>query len=397
VRIGATLSGALHAALIVAAIFGLPWMTSRSTPPLEVTEVSFVTEAEFQAALLAPTQRPATPPAQPAEATPTPTPVVEAPAPAPAEPVTEPAPAPAPELAPPPVAMPSAPDGADADTQEPPRQPAALAAVAPPPPRPADRIDPTPAPPPPDLARPSEDTVPETAPAPLAEVFQPERPATAPEQSVAAVVPDPAPQVEPTPQPQPQTRLTDLPVSSRPLGRAGNMARLAPAAAPAPAPAPAAQPTVTAAATPQPTPPQPTPPAQTQAPTPTPAPPQPAPSQAAAPSQASVAAGPPLTQGEKDGLKFAVSSCWNVPAGLRDAQDLEVVIGASFDADGTVLPGSIRLVEPNPLPDPRFQQAFEAGRRALIRCSPYSGLPREKYSHWQTVEFVFNPEGMVSW
>jgi hypothetical protein len=73
------------------------------------------------------------------------------------------------------------------------------------------------------------------------------------------------------------------------------------------------------------------------------------------------------------------------------------VIGASFDADGAVIPGSIRLLEPNPLPDPRFQQAFEAGRRALIRCSPYSTLPREKYAHWRNVEFVFDPRGMVSW
>jgi hypothetical protein len=86
-----------------------------------------------------------------------------------------------------------------------------------------------------------------------------------------------------------------------------------------------------------------------------------------------------------------------VPAGLRDAQDLQVVIGASFDADGAVIPGSIHLVEPNPMPDPRFQQAFEAGRRALIRCSPYSGLPREKYGQWRTVDFVFDPRGMVSW
>ena len=43
-----------------------------------------------------------------------------------------------------------------------------------------------------------------------------------------------------------------------------------------------------------------------------------------------------------------------------------------------------------------FQQAFEAGRRALIRCSPYD-LPRDKFAQWRNIEVVFNPEGMVSW
>jgi hypothetical protein len=211
---------------------------------------------------------------------------------------------------------------------------------------------------------------------------------------VAAVVPDHVPEPDPAPvpppTPQPETRITDLPVSARPLGRAGNMAR------PAPEPAPQA----TAAATPPPTPTTtPTPaPAPTPTPAPTPAPSaQPAPSQPTAPTQAAVAAGPPLTQGEKDGLKFAITQCWNVPAGLRDAQDLQVVVGAELAADGAVISGSIRLLEPNPLPDPRYQQAFEAGRRALIRCSPYTDLPREKFGQWRNIEVVFNPEGMVSW
>jgi hypothetical protein len=61
-----------------------------------------------------------------------------------------------------------------------------------------------------------------------------------------------------------------------------------------------------------------------------------------------------------------------------------------------VINASIRMIEPRNPPDARFQQAFEAGRRALIRCSPYE-LPREKYGQWRNIEVVFNPEGMVSW
>ena len=42
--------------------------------------------------------------------------------------------------------------------------------------------------------------------------------------------------------------------------------------------------------------------------------------------------GPPLTNSEKDGLKLAVQRCWNVPAGLRDAQELKVTLAAELGA-----------------------------------------------------------------
>ena len=110
----------------------------------------------------------------------------------------------------------------------------------------------------------------------------------------------------------------------------------------------------------------------------------------------SLPVGPPLSNSEKEGLKLAVQRCWNVPAGVRDAQELKVTLAAELAADGAVINASIRMIEPRNPPDARFQQAFEAGRRALIRCSPYE-LPREKYGQWRNIEVVFNPEGMVSW
>jgi hypothetical protein len=73
-----------------------------------------------------------------------------------------------------------------------------------------------------------------------------------------------------------------------------------------------------------------------------------------------------------------------------------VMLAAELQPNGQVINASIRLIEPSPAPDGRFQQAYEAGRRALIRCSPYE-LPRDKYAQWRNIEVVFNPEGMVSW
>ena len=42
-----------------------------------------------------------------------------------------------------------------------------------------------------------------------------------------------------------------------------------------------------------------------------------------------------------------------------------------------------------------YKQAFEAARRAIIRCgSSGFDLPAEKYGHWRDIEMTFNPERM---
>lgn len=103
--------------------------------------------------------------------------------------------------------------------------------------------------------------------------------------------------------------------------------------------------------------------------------------------------GPPLTGSEREGLVFAVQQCWNVPIGLQNADDLVVVIAIELTQDGK-LAGSPKMIEPAGAPTGAIKQAFEAGRRALIRCAPYD-LPREKYEQWRQIEVVFNPEEMA--
>lgn len=98
---------------------------------------------------------------------------------------------------------------------------------------------------------------------------------------------------------------------------------------------------------------------------------------------------------EENRLMLALQRCWNVPAGLRDTQGLHVRVGAGLGADGSVINSSIHLVEPKEAPDARTAQLYEAARRALIRCSPYS-LPRDDYAEWRETEITVNSEGVVS-
>lgn len=109
--------------------------------------------------------------------------------------------------------------------------------------------------------------------------------------------------------------------------------------------------------------------------------------------QSSAPSGPPLTGGEKDSLRLAVQQCWVVDVGSR-AADVTVVVGLSLDRNGKVQ-GDVRLVDATGGDGAAVQTAFQAARRAVLRCqkSGYD-LPQEKYDHWKDVEITFNPEKM---
>jgi hypothetical protein len=365
---GTKVSLAGHGALILLALFGLPsFGPDEDRAPIRVTDVSFVSEAEFDAAQAAaaedaprepeaPAVQPAPRPPEPAEAAPEP--VAEASAEAEVAAVEPPAEPEAPEV--PDRIVPKV------VTLEPPT------AASPPRPRPAPRVAPEPTPASPEAVRPAELPKPATAPEPDVEVARVEEP--------PAALPEAAP--EPEAEAVPRAPLA-LATSARPRPRRENVE-------PRPDPSQAIMAALKqevareqarrrSEATPA------TPPTEPTVTEPT----------AAAPAT-SLPVGPPLSNAEKDGLKLAVQRCWNMPAGLRDAYELKVMLAAELQPNGQVINASIRLIEPSPAPDGRFQQAYEAGRRALIRCSPYE-LPRDKYAQWRNIEVVFNPEGMVSW
>jgi hypothetical protein len=105
--------------------------------------------------------------------------------------------------------------------------------------------------------------------------------------------------------------------------------------------------------------------------------------------------GPPLTGGEKDALRVAVSNCWNVGSLSTDALGTTVVVSVEMEQSGKPIANSIKLVSFSGGSQSGAQQAFEAARRAIIRCGVRGfPLPVEKYSEWRDIEMTFNPEGM---
>lgn len=102
----------------------------------------------------------------------------------------------------------------------------------------------------------------------------------------------------------------------------------------------------------------------------------------------------PMTQSEKDGFRDAVQSCWNLGTVSTEALETRVVVGFAMDRNGRPDPDSFRVVG-DPEPDAARQQAFEAARRAVMRCAG-SGyiLPSDKYNEWDDVEMTFTPSGV---
>ncbi|MEM6375180.1 MAG: energy transducer TonB [Pseudomonadota bacterium] len=107
------------------------------------------------------------------------------------------------------------------------------------------------------------------------------------------------------------------------------------------------------------------------------------------------AQGPPLTAGEKDGLRIAVQECWNVGALSSEALATTVVVSVSMQEDGRPLANSIRMIDASGGTSASANQAFEAARRAILRCGARGfDLPVEKYATWRDIEMTFNPERM---
>jgi hypothetical protein len=104
---------------------------------------------------------------------------------------------------------------------------------------------------------------------------------------------------------------------------------------------------------------------------------------------------PSLTRAQQDRLRLAVLPCWN--AGVLDSEALmtTVVVAVSMHRDGKPEPGSLRLVGFSGGSDAAARRAFEAARRAILRCGANGyDLPIEAYERWREIEMTFNPESM---
>lgn len=102
-----------------------------------------------------------------------------------------------------------------------------------------------------------------------------------------------------------------------------------------------------------------------------------------------------LTEVNFERLGLQIAHCWNVGSLSPEGLAVSVRVGFSLDRSGRPDLASIRLIEASGGSDAAARQAFEAARRAIIRCGSQGyNLPVEKYAQWREIEMTFNPEKM---
>src|SRR5262245_31978950 len=100
---------------------------------------------------------------------------------------------------------------------------------------------------------------------------------------------------------------------------------------------------------------------------------------------------PTLSQNELDALRARLAQCWNPPAGVVEAKNLNVEVQMMLRQDGSL------SAEPKVLnrsAHPLFQIAAESALRAIRTCAPFNFLPVAKFEIWKDIDITFNPESM---
>lgn len=101
-----------------------------------------------------------------------------------------------------------------------------------------------------------------------------------------------------------------------------------------------------------------------------------------------------LTDLEADRLTSAIAACWNVGALSMNALRTTIVLSVEVDGSGLPDAGSIAFVEGWLGSESEVRQAFEAARRAIIRCGATGLQYSAKVGEPARIELEFSPDGI---
>lgn len=89
-----------------------------------------------------------------------------------------------------------------------------------------------------------------------------------------------------------------------------------------------------------------------------------------------------------DALRRRIESCWTLPAGARDAGELQIRLQFALNPDGML---SNYPMVMNASAHPAFDAAARSAQSAVKMCEPYNFLPIEKYDLWSEIILTFDP------
>ncbi len=91
-------------------------------------------------------------------------------------------------------------------------------------------------------------------------------------------------------------------------------------------------------------------------------------------------------------LQARIKQCWNVPAGVRDAENIEFRVYFELRKDGTVASMPRLLAAPPAASGPAIA---ESAIRAIQQCQPYTFLPQSEYvGGWDRLDITFSSKDL---
>ncbi len=100
-----------------------------------------------------------------------------------------------------------------------------------------------------------------------------------------------------------------------------------------------------------------------------------------------------LSQSQMDALRGKIQGCFNLTAGMADAEELRATVTVKLKRSGK-LDGRPQVTASGGSPGVR--RAFKgAAKRAVQRCAPYNELPQDKYETWADLVVNFDVSDML--
>ena len=94
-----------------------------------------------------------------------------------------------------------------------------------------------------------------------------------------------------------------------------------------------------------------------------------------------------------DALRRRIESCWTLPAGARDVQELQIRLKFALNPDGMLAAYPLVM---NTSIHPAFDAAARSAQSAVKMCEPYNFLPIEKYDLWRDIILTFDPSRILA-
>jgi outer membrane biosynthesis protein TonB len=99
-----------------------------------------------------------------------------------------------------------------------------------------------------------------------------------------------------------------------------------------------------------------------------------------------------LTMSWVGALQARIKQCWNVPAGVRDAENIEIRVYFELRKDGSVASMPRLLAGTGHVAGPAIA---ESAIRAIQQCQPYSFLPQAEYvGGWDRLDITFSSKDL---